>query len=228
MPAERRYSCAAGSRDQAAATQHGLWRCTCSGSTWSARRSVHLGNPGKFIVRKMVIWMMIGLTQIAPLRRPLSMIHFGRAPSWGGRPKRAKTYGKEREHGLDLGDSGLTRGGYVLFPAQGGGLLRAIRAADEFLTSITASFVPREAMPLRCVQCATVHFRTVGPFHPDIFTAYSHIIHGITPPDNQSRDYPQPDDDAASFAELNMAYFRKALSYLGSKGYTDPYPPKAA
>jgi hypothetical protein len=44
----------------------------------------------------------------------------------GGRPERAKTYGKKREHGPDSGDSGLTRGGYVLRPAQGGGLLRAI------------------------------------------------------------------------------------------------------
>ena len=48
----------------------------------------------------------------------------------GGRPERAKTYGKKREHGLDSGDSGLTTGAYVLSPAQGGGLLRAIIACN--------------------------------------------------------------------------------------------------
>jgi hypothetical protein len=45
-----------------------------------------------------------------------------------GRPIRVKLHGKNREHGPDSGDSGLTRGGYVLSTAQGGGLLRAIMA----------------------------------------------------------------------------------------------------
>lgn len=62
----------------------------------------------------------------------------------------------------------------------------------------------------------------------DIFTAYSYIIHGITPPDNQSRDYHHPDDDADTSAEFNMAYFRRAMSSLRSKGYKDPYPQKVA
>jgi transcriptional regulator with XRE-family HTH domain len=58
----------------------------------------------------------------------------------------------------------------------------------------------------------------------DVFTAYSHIIRGITPPDNQSRDYPHPDNEAASFTDLTMAHFRRTMSYLRSKGYQDPYP----
>lgn len=62
----------------------------------------------------------------------------------------------------------------------------------------------------------------------DVFTAYSLIICGITPPDNQSRDYPHPDNEAAKFAGFTMAYFRKALNDLRSNGYQDPYLPKAA
>jgi hypothetical protein len=37
-------------------------------------------------------------------------------------------HGKKREHSPDSGGSGQTRGAYVLSPAQGGGLLRAIIA----------------------------------------------------------------------------------------------------
>lgn len=58
----------------------------------------------------------------------------------------------------------------------------------------------------------------------DVFTAYSYIIHGITPPDNQSRDYHHPDSEAASLADLTMTYFRKAMAHLRSKGYQNPYP----
>ena len=52
----------------------------------------------------------------------------------GGRgvegPSVRKRTGKKREHGLDSGNSGLTTGAYVLSPAQGGGLLRAIIACN--------------------------------------------------------------------------------------------------
>ena len=58
----------------------------------------------------------------------------------------------------------------------------------------------------------------------DIFSAYTGIICGITPPDNQSRDYPHPDDDAESHKDLTVAYFRQAVSYLRTKGYAERYP----
>ena len=57
----------------------------------------------------------------------------------------------------------------------------------------------------------------------DIHTAYSYMICGITPPDNQARDYRQPDKDAASFKELDMNYFRNVLMYLRSVEYADRY-----
>ena len=57
----------------------------------------------------------------------------------------------------------------------------------------------------------------------DVFTAYSHIIHGITPPDNQSRDYPHPDNEASLFADFTMMYFREQMGHLRAKGYQDPY-----
>jgi transcriptional regulator with XRE-family HTH domain len=57
----------------------------------------------------------------------------------------------------------------------------------------------------------------------DLYTAYSHMIRGITPPDNQSHDYPHPNDNPDSFSGLDMAYFRDALHYLRSTEYTDRY-----
>ena len=48
----------------------------------------------------------------------------------GGRPKRAKPHGKKREHGLVLGDLGLTTRAHVRHPAQDGRLLRAIIACN--------------------------------------------------------------------------------------------------
>jgi transcriptional regulator with XRE-family HTH domain len=58
----------------------------------------------------------------------------------------------------------------------------------------------------------------------DVFSAYSGIICGIAPPDNQSRDYRHPDDDADTYKDLTMAYFRRAVGYLRSSGYTERYP----
>jgi len=57
----------------------------------------------------------------------------------------------------------------------------------------------------------------------DIFSAYTGIICGITPPDNQSREYPHPDDDAEAYKDLTMAYFRRAVSFLRTKGYAERY-----
>src|ERR1700724_3092192 len=54
--------------------------------------------------------------------------------SWGGRPERAKTYGKKREHVLHSHDFGLTRPGNVPLPARGGHLLRAFSACKTHWT----------------------------------------------------------------------------------------------
>ena len=62
----------------------------------------------------------------------------------------------------------------------------------------------------------------------DIRKAHSHMISGITPPDNQAHDYPHPDDDPDSFVGLDMAYFRDALHHLRSIEYTDRYANNAA
>jgi hypothetical protein len=59
--------------------------------------------------------------------------------------------------------------------------------------------------------------------HCNVFTAYAHVIHGITPPDNQARDYPHQENEATLFVDFTMAYFRKAISDLRSKGYQSPY-----
>lgn len=58
----------------------------------------------------------------------------------------------------------------------------------------------------------------------DIFSAYTGIICGIAPPDNQSRDYRHPDDDAEACKDRTMAYFRRAVSDLRTKGYAERYP----
>ena len=57
----------------------------------------------------------------------------------------------------------------------------------------------------------------------DVFSAYTGIIVGIAPPDNQSRDYRHPDDDAETCRDLTMDYFRRAVGYLRSNGYTERY-----
>ena len=52
-------------------------------------------------------------------------------------------------------------------------------------------------------------------------TAYVCIRCGISPPDNQAREYLHPDDDAASFADLTMAYFRTAIIQVRAKGFQE-------
>lgn len=58
----------------------------------------------------------------------------------------------------------------------------------------------------------------------DIFSAYTGIICGIAPPDQQSREYRHPDDESEFYKDLTMAYFRQAVSYLRTKGYAERYP----
>jgi len=58
----------------------------------------------------------------------------------------------------------------------------------------------------------------------DIFSAYTGIFCGIAPPDQQSREYRHPDDDAEAYKDLTMAYFRRAVSYIRTKGYAERYP----
>jgi transcriptional regulator with XRE-family HTH domain len=62
----------------------------------------------------------------------------------------------------------------------------------------------------------------------DVYSAYASIQIGITPPDNQSKDYPINAETAASVASCDLAYFRKAVTYLRSKGYIERYPQEAA
>ena len=57
----------------------------------------------------------------------------------------------------------------------------------------------------------------------DMFSAYTGIICGIAPPDNQSREYRHPDDDAEAYKHLTMAYFRRIVSDLRTRGYTERY-----
>lgn len=62
----------------------------------------------------------------------------------------------------------------------------------------------------------------------DVYTAYNGILIGITPPDNQSDEYPIDQKASAEVEACNLAYFRKAVVYLMSKGYVERYPePKA-
>jgi transcriptional regulator with XRE-family HTH domain len=54
----------------------------------------------------------------------------------------------------------------------------------------------------------------------DIFSAASYLRHAITPPDNQSPDYPISAEASASTATLDLAYFRHCVSALRTRGYT--------
>jgi transcriptional regulator with XRE-family HTH domain len=47
--------------------------------------------------------------------------------------------------------------------------------------------------------------------------AFACLRRGITPPDNQSPDYPIPAEDAAQAEALNLAYFRRCLAQLRAR-----------
>lgn len=53
----------------------------------------------------------------------------------------------------------------------------------------------------------------------DVFSAASYLRHAITPPDNQSPDYPISTEVAASTGSLDLAYFRRCVSGLLARGY---------
>lgn len=53
----------------------------------------------------------------------------------------------------------------------------------------------------------------------NVWTAASFIQRGITPPDNQSPDYPIPQAEAASVAALDLRYFRRRVARLMARGY---------
>jgi transcriptional regulator with XRE-family HTH domain len=61
----------------------------------------------------------------------------------------------------------------------------------------------------------------------DVWSARACIQRGITPPDNQSKEYPLGADRVAIVTDCDMAYFRKVVGYLRSKGYAERYPQKA-
>jgi transcriptional regulator with XRE-family HTH domain len=62
----------------------------------------------------------------------------------------------------------------------------------------------------------------------DLYSAYTSIRIGITPPDNQAKDYPISAEDTASVATCDLASFREAVPYLRSKGYIERYPQEVA
>jgi len=49
------------------------------------------------------------------------------------------------------------------------------------------------------------------------YLAFACLRRGITPPDNQSPDYPIPAEDAAQAEALNLAYFRGCLAQIRSR-----------
>ena len=53
-----------------------------------------------------------------------------------------------------------------------------------------------------------------------IFLAAAYLRHGITPPDNQSADYPISNDAIASTAAMDIDYFRRCSQALRTRGYT--------
>jgi transcriptional regulator with XRE-family HTH domain len=53
----------------------------------------------------------------------------------------------------------------------------------------------------------------------DVFSTFGYLEHAITPPDNQSPDYPLPAEAAAATSALDLTYFRRCLSMLRSRGY---------
>ena len=55
----------------------------------------------------------------------------------------------------------------------------------------------------------------------DVFAAASYLRHAITPPDNQSPDYPISTDDSASTATLDLVYFRRCVLALRTRGFNE-------
>lgn len=55
----------------------------------------------------------------------------------------------------------------------------------------------------------------------NVFYAAAHLRRAITPPDNQSPDYPISTKDAAATATLDLRYFRRCVLALQSRGYQD-------
>ena len=53
----------------------------------------------------------------------------------------------------------------------------------------------------------------------DVFGTFAYLRHAITPPDNQSPHYPISKDEASSVAALDLAYFRRCIQAIKSKGY---------
>jgi transcriptional regulator with XRE-family HTH domain len=58
----------------------------------------------------------------------------------------------------------------------------------------------------------------------DVYSALAAIHGGVTPPDNQGKDYPIGPKDEAALAPCNLAHFRKASATLRARGYIEPYP----
>ena len=61
-------------------------------------------------VRQGTLRLPLGGGKVALLNVHLQPARRSRHPFRGGRPERAKTYGKKREHGLESGGSSLTKG----------------------------------------------------------------------------------------------------------------------
>jgi len=57
----------------------------------------------------------------------------------------------------------------------------------------------------------------------EVWSVHACLRCGITPPDNQSKEYPISPTQAASVASYDMAYFRKAVIQLRTKGYIERY-----
>ncbi len=49
------------------------------------------------------------------------------------------------------------------------------------------------------------------------YLAFSGLRRGITPPDNQSADYPISPEDLALAETMDLAYFRRALAQLRAR-----------
>jgi hypothetical protein len=56
----------------------------------------------------------------------------------------------------------------------------------------------------------------------EVHYAASYFRHAITPPDNQSKDYPIDTETAATVAPLDLNYFRRAVRWLRDRGFQRP------